>query len=91
MTKMDIVNKVVEATGLTKKDSEAAVSAVLTTIEDAVVAGDKVQLVGFGTFEAKERSARVGHNPKTGEKIQIAASKTISFKAGKSFKEAVNA
>jgi len=91
MTKMDIINKVAEATELTKKDSEKAVNAFLKAIEDGVVAGEKIQIVGFGTFEVKERAARMGRNPLTGEQIQIAASKNVGFKAGKALKEAVNA
>lgn len=91
MTKMDIINKVAETTELTKKDSEKAVNAFLKAIEDGVVAGEKIQIVGFGTFEVKERAARMGRNPLTGEQIQIAASKNVGFKAGKALKEAVNA
>ncbi len=91
MSKTDIINIVAEEAGIAKKDAEKAVTAVLNAIVKATAEGDKVALVGFGTFEAKERAARMGHNPKTGEQIQIPASKSVSFKAGKPFKEAVNA
>ena len=76
--------------GATKKCAEAALSAVLGAISDAVKANEKVQLVGFGTFDIGERAAREGRNPQTGESIQIAASKSPRFKAGKAFKDAVN-
>ena len=74
---------------ISKKDAEKAVSAVLGAVEDALVNGEKVQLIGFGTFEVKERAARVGHNPRTGEAVEIAASKIPSFKAGAALKNAV--
>ena len=89
MTKTDLIAKVAEQTGLTKKDAEVAVSAVLGTITDELVKGEKVSLTGFGTFEVKERAERMGHNPKTGEAMKIEASKAPSFKAGKALKEAV--
>lgn len=91
MNKTDIINKVSERTEVTKKDTEKVVTAMLDIIVEALTEGQKVSFTGFGSFEAKERSARIGHNPKTGEKIQIPASKTVSFKAGKTFKDAVNA
>ena len=78
-----------EKSGLPRKDCEAALSAALEVVEDALKAGDKVQLVGFGTFEVKERAARQGINPATKETIQIPASKVPSFKAAKALKEAV--
>lgn len=90
MNKTELVTAVAEKTGQTKKDTDAAVNAVFDTISDALVAGDKVSLVGFGTFETKHREARVGRNPKTKEPIQIAASKSPGFKAGKTLKDAVN-
>lgn len=89
MNKVELVNAVAAKAEITKKDAEKAVSAVLESIEGALVAGEKVQLIGFGTFEVKERAARTGHNPKTGEAIEIAAAKIPSFKAGAAFKKAV--
>ena len=89
MNKVELVASVVEKTGLAKKDAEKAVAAVLESIVDAVAAGDKVQLVGFGTFEVRERSERTGRNPRTKEAIVIPASKQPVFKAGKSFKDVV--
>ena len=89
MTKTELINEVANKTELTKKDSEKAVAAVIESITDALIAGDKVQLVGFGAFETKERSARVGRNPKTKEEIQIPASRVPAFKAGKALKDAV--
>ena len=73
-----------------QKDASAAVQSVFDTIATALQSGDKVQLIGFGTFEVRERSARTGRNPQTGEEIQIAAGKVPAFKAGKELKEAVN-
>lgn len=90
MTKVDLINAVAAKAGLSKKDSEKAVSAVFEAITDALKEGDKVSLVGFGTFDVKDRAAREGINPRTKEKIQIAASKLPSFKAGKAFKDAVS-
>lgn len=90
MTKANIVEAVVAKTGLKKKDAEAAVAVVFDSVKDALVAGDKVQLIGFGTFAVKERAARSGRNPATGETITIAASKSIGFTAGKALKDAVN-
>ncbi len=89
MNKVELVAAVAEKAALSKKDAEKAVVAVLGAIEDAVAAGDKVQLVGFGTFEVRERAARTGRNPQTGAEIKIAASKQPVFKAGKAFKDAV--
>ena len=74
---------------MSKKDSEKAVNAAFDTITEALAAGDKVQLVGFGAFEVKERGARIGRNPKTKEEIEIPASRVASFKVGKALKEAV--
>ena len=84
---MDLVNKVAEKTGLKKKDAELAVSSVFTVIEDALSVGEKVQVIGFGTFETRERSARSGRNPQTGETIEIPASKVPAFKPGNKLKE----
>ncbi len=91
MNKTELIEAVVKEAGLKKKDAEAAVSAVIGAIEDTLKKGEKVQLVGFGTFETKMRKAREGRNPKTGEAIKIEASKYPAFSAGKAFKDAVNA
>ena len=88
MNKTDLVKAVADA-GLTKKDAEKAVAAVFGAIEGVLAKGDKVQLIGFGTFEVRERAAKEGRNPKTGEKITIAASKVPAFKAGAALKDAV--
>ena len=90
MNKAELITAVAEKTGLSKKDSERTVSATLETIESAVEAGEKVQLVGFGVFDVKTRDARVGRNPMTKEEIQIPASRVPVFKAGKAFKDAVD-
>lgn len=89
MNKTELVNSVAEKAETTKKEAEKVVSAVFASVEDALAKGDKVQLVGFGTFEVKERAARIGRNPKTGEEINIPATKVPSFKPGKSLKENV--
>ena len=90
MTKAELVVNVAEKAGLDRRKAEKAVGAFVDTVKQALVEGDKVQIIGFGTFENRERSARTGRNPRTGEKIEIAASKLPSFKAGKALKEAVN-
>ena len=90
MTKAELINAVAQKTELSKKDSEKAVVAVLDAISEALAAGEKVALVGFGTFEVKERAAREGINPRTKEKIEIPASKLPVFKAGKTLKEVVS-
>ena len=90
MNKADLVAKVAEKSGVTKKDAEKAVAGIFAAVQEALVADDKVQVLGFGTFEVKERAARTGRNPQTGEELQIAASKNPSFKPGKALKEAVN-
>ncbi len=90
MNKTQLIDVVATKTGLKKKDAEAAVNAMNEAIVEALVAGDKVQLIGFGTYEVKERAAREGRNPATGETIKIAASKSPAFSAGKAFKDAVN-
>ena len=87
--KQDLIAKVAEATELTKKDSAAAVDAVFSAIESFLAEGEKVQLIGFGNFEVRERAARKGRNPQTGEEIEISASKVPAFKAGKALKDAV--
>ena len=89
MNKTELINAVAAKAEISKKDAEKAIAAVFGSIEDALKAGDKVQLIGFGTFEVKERAARTGHNPKTGEAIEIAAAKLPSFKAGAALKNAV--
>lgn len=90
MNKTELIAAVAEKAGLSKKDADAAVNTVLDTIIERVAAGDKVQLVGFGTFESRERCAKTGKNPRTGESIEIPASKNPAFKAGKAFKDTVN-
>jgi len=90
MNKTELIAAVAEHSGLSKKDSEAAINATIDSITTALKGGDKVSLVGFGTFEVKERAARMGRNPKTKETIQIPASKAPVFKAGKAFKDAMN-
>ena len=90
MNKTQLIEAVAAKTDLKKIDAEAAVNAVIAAIRDTLKAGDKVQLVGFGTFEVKERGARTGRNPQTGEAIEIAASKHPAFTAGKAFKDAIN-
>ncbi|MEE3399020.1 MAG: HU family DNA-binding protein [Eubacterium sp.] len=90
MNKTELVAAIAEKTDLSKADSERALKAFIETVECALKKGDKVQLVGFGTFEVKKQAARTGHNPRTGEKLKIKASKAPKFKAGKAFKDAVN-
>ena len=90
MNKTELVANVAEKAGLSKKDAEKALGAVIESIEEALVEGDKVQLIGFGTFEVKDRAARTGRNPQTGKEIKIAASRHPVFKAGKALKDAVN-
>ncbi len=90
MNKAELINCVAEKAEMTKKDAEKAVNAVLEAIEEALKRGEKVQLVGFGTFEVRERAARTGRNPQTGEEIQIAACKVPAFRAGKALKDAVS-
>ena len=90
MNKTQLIEAVAAKADIKKKDAEAAVNAFAAVIADALKAGEKVQLVGFGTFEVKERAAREGRNPKTGEKITIKASKAPAFTAGKALKDSVN-
>ena len=89
MNKAELIAAVAEKTGMSKKDTEAVVSTALDTIVAAMAEGEKVQLVGFGSFEVKKRAERVGRNPKTKESITIPASKVPSFKAGKALKDSV--
>lgn len=90
MNKAELVSSVAEKADLTKKEAERVVNAVFASVEEALAKGDKVQLVGFGTFEVREREARKGRNPQTGEEINIPATKVPAFKAGKALKDAVN-
>ncbi len=90
MNKTDLIRSTAEAASLSRRDAEAAVNAVLDSITNALVQGEKVRLVGFGSFEVRERAAREGRNPHTGEAITIAASKSPAFKPGKELKDAVN-
>ena len=90
MNKTELIAAVAEAAGVSKKDAALVVDATFSTITTAIANGDKVQIVGFGTFEARERAAREGLNPQTKEKVQIEACKVPAFKAGKALKDAVN-
>ena len=89
MNKTELINAVAEKTGLSKKDSEKAITATFDAITASLEAGDKVQLVGFGAFDIKERGARIGRNPKTKDEIQIPASRVPVFKAGKALKDVI--
>lgn len=91
MNKTDLTAVVMKETDLKKKDAEAAINAVFAAIEEALVSGEKVQLVGFGTFDVKEKAAREGRNPATGEVIEIPACKQVRFTAGKTLKNKINA
>lgn len=90
MNKTELIAAVAEKASISKKDADKAVTAVLDAITGALTAGDKVQLVGFGTFDVRTRAARTGRNPRTKETIEIAASKLPVFKAGKALKDAVD-
>lgn len=90
MTKADLVSAMAEKSGFSKTDSEKALKAFIESVTAALKSGDKVALVGFGTFSVGERAARTGKNPQTGAKIKIAAAKSPKFKAGKALKDAVN-
>lgn len=90
MNKTELVAAIAAKADLTKKDAEKALAAVISSVSDALASGDKVQLVGFGTFEVRKRDARTGKNPRTGAAIKIAASKVPAFKAGKALKDIVN-
>ncbi len=90
MNKTDLVNAISSKSGLNKKNSEAALNALIGTVQETLKKGDKVVLVGFGTFEVRERAARKGRNPQTKEEITIPASKAPVFKAGKGLKDIVN-
>ena len=90
MNKNELIAAMAEKSGLSKKDAGAALDAFIEAVQDALKEGDKVQLIGFGTFEVRERAAHTGINPQTKEPVEIAASKTPAFKAGKAFKDALN-
>lgn len=90
MNKSDLIAAIAAKTGDTKKGAEASLNAFVNVVTESLVKGDKVQLVGFGSFEVRKRAARKGRNPQTGEEMRIPASKAPVFKAGKSLKEAVN-
>ena len=90
MNKLELVSAIAEQANLTKKDAEAALKAFVDSVEGSLKKGEKVQLVGFGTFEVRERAARVGRNPQTGAEMKIDAAKVPTFKAGKALKELIN-
>lgn len=90
MNKSELIDAATDKTNLSKGDVSSALDAIVATITETVARGDKVSVTGFGTFERRERAARTGRNPQTGEEMQIAASKAPAFKAGKSFKDAVD-
>ncbi len=90
MNKTELVAQVAEVTKVTKKEAGEVVDAAFAAITEALVKGDKVQLIGFGTFETRKRAARVGKNPKTGAAVKISACKAPAFKAGKALKDAIN-
>ncbi|HEX3044408.1 MAG TPA: HU family DNA-binding protein [Bacillota bacterium] len=89
MNRTDLIDKIAKATKLTKKDSDKALTAIIGAISGALAKGNKVQLIGFGSFEVRKRAARKGRNPQTGKEINIAARKVPVFKAGKALKDAV--
>jgi len=91
MNKTELINAIASKSGLNKKNSEAALNALVGSVEEALKAGDKVVLVGFGTFEVRQRAARKGRNPQTKQEITIPASKAPVFKAGKGLKDIINA
>ena len=90
MNRSELISSIADKSGLTKKDSEKALAAFVESVEEQLQKGDKIQLVGFGTFEVTERAARTGKNPQTGKEIKIPASKAPKFKAGKALKDLVN-
>ena len=89
MNKTELIAAMAETSGLSKKDCDAALAAFITTVETALKSGEKVQLIGFGSFEVKERAAHTGRNPRTKETVEIPASKAPVFKAGQAFKDAI--
>ncbi len=90
MNKQELISAMAEKANLSKKDTEAALNAFVASVEEALVKGDKVQLVGFGGFEVRERAARTGRNPQTGAEMKIDAAKVPAFKAGKALKDLIN-
>ena len=90
MNKTQLIQKIAENGNMTKKDAEIALKAVIDSISDSVASGEKVQVAGFGSFDVKARDARMGRNPKTGEAVEIAASKRIVFTAAQSLKDKLN-
>ena len=90
MNKAQLIQKIAENGNMTKKDAEVALNAVVAAISDAVAAGEKVQVSGFGSFDVKARDARTGRNPKTGEAVEIAASKRVVFSAAQALKDKIN-
>lgn len=90
MNKSDLIAAVAAKTGETKKNAEASINAMIDVIAETLASGDKIQLVGFGSFEVRQRAARKGRNPQTGKEMKIAAKKAPIFKAGKALKDAVN-
>ncbi len=90
MTKAELIANVAKKAEITQKDTEAVVNAFFATVQETLAQGENVQVIGFGTFEVRERAARTGRNPQTGAEIQIAAAKVPAFKAGKALKDAVN-
>lgn len=90
MNRVELVAAIAQEAGISKKDADAALKAFVNTVEKELKDGGKVQLVGFGTFEVSKRAARTGRNPQTGEAMEITASKTPKFKAGKAFKDLLN-
>lgn len=90
MNRSELISSIADKSGLTKKDSEKALAAFIESVEEQLQRGEKIQLVGFGTFEVTERAARTGKNPQTGKEIKIPASKAPKFKAGKALKDLVN-
>lgn len=89
MTKLELINQIAEKAGISKKDAGAALTALIATITEEMKAGEKVAIPSLGTFEVRERAARTGHNPRTGETVEIAAKRIPAFKAAKALKDAV--
>lgn len=90
MNKVELINAISNETGLSKKDTEATINSFVNVVSNALVKKDKVQLIGFGTFETRERAERIGRNPQTGAELKIPSTTTPAFKAGKTLKEKVN-
>ena len=90
MNKAELINAIADETGLSKKDTEATINSFVNVVSNALAENDKVQLIGFGTFETRKRAARKGNNPQTGEELNIPASTTAALKVGKALKEKLN-